>query len=298
MRIRPGFLVVATFLAGYATAVADERGPYVRMDLGATAAPGLSLRGSDNDWSTRCDLLINPLGLEAGDECAVAPPRSSWTSAFHGGSGVRAGLTLGYDWGAVRLEGEYFHRITAYDDLSDLDVFDDVTADKREQEIEVATGSVDDLRSHNVFANVCYDFAPSSSPWIGYVGVGIGLERASLDYASIWKRNDDPERIATFDDPLLRAKLAGTTTIGDARLTDVMVGYQLFAGVDYRLRGPVTLGAKLRWADFGEFASDPTPWNQLRSHESSVGRGEVIQYRMTTDDVRFWGLSLSLKIPF
>ena len=298
MRGRTGFLAVAATLAVYSDGVAEERGPYVRMDLAATAAPALTVRGSDNDWSTKCDRIINPLAVETGDECNAAPPRTSWTSAFGGGGGFRAGLALGYDWGAVRIEAEVFHRMTVYGDESDLDVFDDVTLDKREQEIELAVGSVDDLRSHSVFVNLCYDYAPASSAWIAYVGVGAGVERASLDYASIWKRNDDPDRIATFEDPLMRARLAGTTTIGDARLTDAMVGYQVLAGVDYRLRGPVTLGAKVRWADFGTFESDPTPWNQLRSHESSVGRGDVIRYRITTDDVRFRGLSLSLKTPF
>ena len=124
------------------------------------------------------------------------------------------------------------------------------------------------------------------------------MERTTLDYGSVWKRNDDPERITTFVDPVLRAKLAGTTTIGDARLTDAMVGYQLLGGVDYKLRDPVTLGLKFRWADFGEFVSAPTPWNQLRSHESRVGRGEAIHYQITTYDSRFWGVSLRLKYQF
>ena len=298
MRRRSGFFAVVAILTGCADCDAEARGTYIRMDLAATVAPALTVRGSDNDWSTRCDRIINPLGVEIGDDCNAPPPRSSWTSAFGGGAGVRAGLALGYDWGAVRMEAEYFSRMTAYSDVSELDVFDDLTLDKREQEIELAQGSVDDLRSHNVFVNVCYDYAPLPSAWITYVGVGVGVERASLDYASIWKRNDDPDRIATFEDPLMRAKLAGTTTIGDGRLTDAMVGYQVFAGVDYRLRDPVTLGVKFRWAEFGEFASEPTPWNQLRSHESSVGRGDVIRYQITTDDVRFWGLSLSLKYQF
>ena len=146
--------------------------------------------------------------------------------------------------------------------------------------------------------NAYYDFGPASASWTPYVGAGFGMERASLDYASVWKRNDDPERISTFADPLLRAGIAGATTIGDARLTDVVAGYQLLAGLDYRLREAVTLGVKLRWVDFGEFASEPLPWDQLRSHESSVGRGETILYQMTTDDSRFWGLSLSLKYRF
>ncbi|MDE0109092.1 MAG: outer membrane beta-barrel protein [Bryobacterales bacterium] len=290
-------LAAAAILTVCASEAAAQTGMYVQMDMGATMAPQLAVDGSDNDWSTKCDLIINPLGLETGSECDTAPPRTSWSNEFDGAAGVSAGVALGYDWGAVRLEGEYFHRITAYNAQSDLGIFDDVTLDKREQEIELAVGIVDDLRSHDVFANMYYDFG-SSSFWTPYVGAGIGLERATLDYGTIWKRNDDPQRIATFSDPALRAKVAGTTTIGDARLTDVTLGYQLLAGVDYRLRETVTLGMKFRWTDFGEFVSEPTPWNQLRSHESSVGRGETILYQIATEDSSFWGVSLSLKYWF
>ena len=108
------------------------------MDLGMNAAPSLVAHGSDNDWGTKCDLIINPLGLETGGECDVVPPPTSWTNAFGGGNGIRTGMAFGYDRGAVRLELEYFYRSTTYDGRSDTDIFDDVTLDKREQEIEQA----------------------------------------------------------------------------------------------------------------------------------------------------------------
>ncbi len=291
--------VVAAVLTVCATEAAAQTGPYIQISVGTALAPPLAVHGSDDDWSTKCDLIINPHAVEvAGGECDTAPPRSSWTNAFGGGGGVGTGIALGYDWGAIRFEGEYFHRVTVYGDQADMDIFDDVTLDKREQEIELAYGRVGDLQSHGVFVNVYYDFGPASSSWIPYVGAGVGVERAALDYGTVWKRNDDPERIATFVDPLLRAKLAGTTTIGQARLTDVMAGYQLLAGLDYRLRDPITVGVKLRWAAFGEFGSEPVPWDQLRSHESSVGRGDAVLYQVTTDDSRFWGVSLELKYRF
>ena len=298
MHGRLRLLVVAMVLAACVRQAGAQTGPYIQMDLGMTVAPSLGVRGSDNDWGTKCDLIINPLGVEAGGECDSAPAPTSWTNEFGGGRGVGSGFALGHDWGGVRLEGEYFRRVTAYDRRADTDIFDDVTLDKQEQEIEAAFGRVDDLQGHGVFANAYFDFTPAGSPWTSYVGGGVGLERATLDYGSVWKRNDDPDRIATFTDPLLRAKLAGTTTIGDARLTDVVAGYQLLVGVDRRLGDRVALGVKFRWADFGGFVSDATPWDQLRSHESSVGRGEDVLYHVTTDDSRFWGVSLGLKYRF
>lgn len=292
-----GFFAVMTVLTVCTNEVQGQTGLYIEMGLGTILEPPLAVRGSDNDWGTKCDLIINPLGVEAAGECDATPPLTSWTNDFDGGAGLQAGVALGFDWGPVRLEGEYFHRVTAYGDESDINIFDDVTLDKREQEIELAIGGVDDRRSHAGFVNAYYDFGGSTS-WTPYVGAGVGVERASLDYVTVWKRNDDPERISTFADPLLRAKIAGTTTIGDARLSDVVVGYQLLAGVDYELRGPVTLGLKFRWVDFGEFRSEPLPWNQLRSHESSVGRAERVLYQITTDDTQFWGVSLNLKYRF
>lgn len=53
---------------------------------------------------------------------------------------------------------------------------------------------------------------------------------ATLDYRSVWKRNDDPGRISTFVDDGLKAKLAGTTTIGNERLDSTAFGYQVLAG--------------------------------------------------------------------
>ena len=38
----------------------------------------------------------------------------------------------------------------------------------------------------------------------------------SIDYFSLWKRNDDPALISTFADPALRAKLAADATAGVA----------------------------------------------------------------------------------
>ena len=292
--------LIFTALLGFSgQAFAQEDGLYLQMDMGINVAPGIAVDGTDNDWGTKCDLIINPNELEVTNECDVAPPPSEWLHEFGGGTGIRSALAVGYRFGALRLEGEYFYRVTTYDDRSDAgDIFDDVTLDKQEQELELMVAGVNDLRSHNVFINMYYDFASESSSWTPYVGAGAGVGSASLYYFSHWKRNDDPDRITTFDDPALSAILAGTTTIGEARLKDSMVGYQVLAGVDHQLSGPVTLGLKFRWVDFGGFESEPTEWSQLRSHDSTVGRGERVVYKVKTDDTQFWGVSLSLMYHF
>ncbi len=297
MKRKLTFLTVLAVLAVSMTATA-QTGLYIEMDMGMGASPPLTVHGSDDDWGTKCDLIINPLGVETTSECDQAPPRTSWQNEFSGGTGIRSGVALGYDFGRLRLEAEYSHRVTRYADRSDIEIFDDVTIDKQEQEIELAVGSVDDWRSQSIFTNMYYEFGSASATWTPYIGAGFGVGRAALDYTSVWKRNDDPERIATFVDPTLRGKLAGTTTIGDARLADVVLGYQLLGGLDYRLRDPVTLGIKVRWVRLGEFISDPVAWAQLRSHESSVGRGGVVRYQVTTKDTGCWNLSVNLKYRF
>ncbi len=298
MRPKLSLPIMAAALLGIPDPAPAQTGPYIQMDLGLAVAPPLAVHGSNNDWGTKCDLVLNPLGLEVGSECDAAPPRAAWLNELDGAGGIRTGLAFGYDWGAVRLEAEYFHRVAAYNQRTDTGTETAVILAKRQQEIALAVGGVDDLRSHGAFANVYYDFGPETSSWTPYVGAGIGMERATLDYFSLWKRNHDPDLITTFVDPALRATLAGTTSVAEARLTDSLPGYQLLAGLDYRLAEPVTLGVKFRWADFGGFESEPRPWNQLRSHESDIGRGEPILYRVTTDDTRFWGVSLSLKYRF
>ena len=177
------------------------------MSLGVPGAPAIAVSGTDNDWGTKCDRILNPNGVEVTNECAAAPAASAWQNEVGGGAGHRSGLAVGYRWGALRVEGEYSHRITIYDGRADLNIFDDVTLDKRAQEIELAIGGVDDLQAHTLFANTYYDVASVGSV-TPYVGVGMGVERVSLAYFSHWKRNDDPARITTFVDPTLRATIA------------------------------------------------------------------------------------------
>ena len=171
-----------------------------------------------------------------------------------------------------------------------------MTQEKQQQELETLEGGLEDLLSHSVFANVYYDFR-SDSPYTPYVGVGLGLARTSLDYYGRFKRNDDPDAITTFASPVRKARLAGTTTIGRHKMNDLLAAYQAVVGVDYALSGNLGIGAKVRWSKFSEF-DDEKPWTQLRSHESSVGRGFDVMYSVTTDALSMFGASLNMKYSF
>ena len=196
---------------------------------------------------TKCDLIINPTGAETNGECDTQPPATEWYNEVGGARGILAGLTAGYAARRVRLEAEYLYRSAAYNARAPTVIGDEVTLDKAEQELEVADGGVDDVTGHHWFANVYYHIAPGSR-LRPHIGVGTGWARMSLDYFSRWKRNDDPDAITTFVDPVLKAKIAGTTTIGEGRLTDSMFGYQLLAGADVAVTDEVALAVKVRRA--------------------------------------------------
>ena len=181
------FLLWTVVLLGFYNHAFGQDGPYIQMGLGIAVA---NRRRTDNDWST-----FNPDGLEVTDECDSVPAPTEWKNAFGGGSGIGSGLALGYRWGPFRIEGEYFHRSTTYVDIIN---FDEITIDKEDQEIELTVGGLDNLQSHNLFANAYYDFA----------GAGASVARWSRQahrFTISLIANDDPSRIRTFADPDLNA---------------------------------------------------------------------------------------------
>lgn len=275
---------------------AGQGGWYIGMDLGPSLVPQAALSAMDNDWSTKCDLINNPNQIEAGGECSVQPPPAMWENEVDGGTGILASLALGYGWRSLRVEAEYFHRTATYGDATPVRIGDVITQGKADQELEAVDSRIDGLIGHNFFANAYLDIG-SGPDYAPYVGLGAGLAAISVDYFNRWKRNDDPNLIATFDDPAMKARIAGTTSIAGGRRSDVVFGYQVLAGVDRRLSEVVTLGVKLRWTMLAEF-KDEDEYIQLRSHESSVGRGERIVTQLAANDLSALGATLSLRYAF
>ncbi len=271
-------------------------GSYIAMDLGIAVGSGLDTSGTANDFRTICDQFIDPTAT-----CSD-PANDKWTDEFDGGTGILTGLALGYRWRNFRIEGEYFYRGATHDSVGDVN-FSGVNL-KSLQEIAEADEEIGHVLSHSFFTNLYYDFT-SDSKWTPYLGFGLGFALVSLDYSNRVTRSGDPEDIGTFGpadstNEVLRNKLAGTTSIARSDLSDTLFGYQAIAGVDYRISEPVTIGLKFRWADFGEF-KDGDEFLQLRSHDatnSPVPGSPRVGYEITTDDIRFWGLSLNMKYHF
>ena len=293
--------------------VLAKDGFYMGMDLGVAVAPEMDMQiGGLDDWSpsgfdTKCDATINPGRLQGG-HCTDNPIAWDANESFDGGSGILAGLALGYRLGSFRVEGEYFYRNTNYDSTA-TPIFDGGWNPNEQLEYGLGDDSapnvedaVDDLLSHNVFANLYYDYR-SDSKFTPYLGIGIGLARVSVAYRTRWQRSTDPEKIDVFDrgEPgeELNQKLAGTLTHDRARMSDTLFGYQALAGVDYQVSEPFTIGLKFRYAMFGEF-EDESEYTKLRGHDPVVGNPPTVPatYYTRTDDIQFWGVSLNMKYQF
>ena len=313
------FVLVVMGLVFSSGPVWAKDGFYLGMDLGIAVAPSMGIEAWDNDVATQCDKWINKDG--SGDYL-VPPLRNcaqssrdgfSWIQQFDGGTGLLAGAALGYRLGSFRVEGEYFYRGTTYDGSDnevDLLPAGEPFQGGKEGELSYTEAGIDDVLSHNFFANLYYDYR-SESKFTPYLGFGVGFAQVSLDFYNRWARNYNPDLIPTFDDAdaegqelanreLLNERVAGTTTIGRAKLSDSLFGYQVIAGVDYQVSEPVSIGLKFRWADFGEF-EDGREWDQLRTHDSAVGPeagSPRIRYNVVTDDIQFWGVSLNMKYQF
>ena len=300
-------------------------GLYIGMDLGVAVAPEMDVQtGGFDDWTpdgkgTRCDVTINPGRLVQGGDCDDDESPRAWgpmDESFDGGSGILAGLAVGYRLGSFRVEGEYFFRNTNYDSTSvpiDYNCCESPWNPNDYPEYGLGDDSapnvedaVDDLLSHNVFANLYYDYR-SDSKFTPYVGIGIGLARVSVAYRTRWQRSTDPEKIGVFETTgpegaagrALNEKLAGTLTHDQARMSDTLFGYQALAGVDYQVSEPLTIGLKFRYAMFGEF-EDESDYTKLRGHDPLVGNPatQPATYYIRTDDIQFWGVSLNMKYQF
>ena len=84
----------------------------------------------------------------------------------------------------------------------------------------------------------------------------------------------------------IRRNLAKTVSVGQATLSDVLLGFQILFGVDYAITETTSLGLKGRWVRFSSF-SDDFIWDPLRSHPPNLRRdgSEPVSGRLKTDDI-------------
>ena len=295
-------------------ALPAQAGLYVSGDFGMNFGASLDSNGASNDRASICDEYINPRYASVADDgqgkSCTDPGRGlgdGWDNRFSSDDGPLFALALGYrlPGSAFRTELEYFYRDTGYDETAPIPSAVGVNQDKIAQEIVTATDRIGSLVSHNLFANLYLDFAGTGA-LTPYVGAGVGLGFAEVDYGSVWARNPDAGAIRTgaglpnVDE--IRRNLAGTTSVADEDLTDTLFGYQLIAGLDYRLTDHLSAGLKARWVRFEDFRDGGVVWDPLRSHPPYLRKGgadrEKVDGVLKLRDVELFGISLNLKYLF
>lgn len=307
------FVLVFIALVFSSGPVLAKDGLYLGMDIGVAVAPDMDVdTGGFDDWTTDaaptdfpgvlCDQTIfgdvqTPQGACGDDPAAWGPAKES----FDGGSGILAGLAVGYRLGSFRVEGEYFYRGTRYGSTDEPVFADGWKPSDSTQYNDGVEDAVDNLMSHNFFANLYYDYR-TDSKFTPYAGLGIGFAQVSVQYRTRWHRNPNGDEINVIQqphgDPALNQRLAGLLSNDEATMSDTLFGYQALAGVDYQVSEPLTIGLKFRYAMFGEF-EDSSEYTRLRGHASVAGNSlKPATYYISTDDIQFWGVSLNMKYQF
>ena len=318
-------LVLATFVMAPGWAQAGS-GFYLSGDLGANFSQGVEFAGDSNDIASHCDALTNP-GLEGcGSDGYTGDFIKDWFADFDGGQGILAGAAVGYSFakqnpnsplGGLRVELEYFYRESKHDQSSQISrcVPNTSTCDKIKRGEFVKGGPTERLgsiTSHNLFANLFYDFA-NTSRFTPYIGVGGGLGVTEADYSANWTRTldtnvlkknfvDITDRADLAADDAYINRLAGSSTVGHTTLSDTLWGLQVLFGVDYAVTEAMSLGLKGRWVKFNSF-SDGIVWDSLRSHAPYVGGTpenptNPVSGHMSTSDIEFFGISVNMKYHF
>ncbi len=298
--------VVGTGLIAGKASAQSASGFYLNQEIGLNVASAVELLGNSNDRASRCDEFINPRFAEVPG--CTDPNRGSgagWKTTYDRAAGMLAGLSGGYRFGGrLRVEVEWFHRESEYDQTSSVTSATGDTFGKLGGEIQRAEDRIGSISSQNIFANVYVDF-PGRTRLMPYVGVGVGIGLTELDYGDLWARNPNPAAIATAaglpNETEIRRNLAATTTSKQAELHDRLTGYQVLGGADYRMSEMLSLGVKVRWVRFGRFTAEDIEWERLRSHASQLrlDGSEPVTFRIRTDGaLSFVGVTLAMRYMF
>ena len=268
-------LAGAVLLAGEAWAQ-PASGYYLSQESGLNVAPPVELFGNTNDRPSRCDEFINPRFAEVAG--CTDPDRglgAGWKTDYDRAAGMLAGVSAGYRFGGrLRVEAEWFHRESEYDQTSPVASATGDTFDKLGGEIQRAEVRVGSISSHNVFANLYLDF-PSASRVTPYVGAGIGAGLVEMDYGDLWTRNPDPAAIVTAaglpNEAEIRRNLAGTTPPIRRSCTTVRRGTRCWAAQTMRSR--IWFRSASRSAGFASAVLSPRESNGSSSGATSRSCG-------------------------
>ena len=252
------------FIVGSSSALAEGRA-YIGVETGFSMSGDLDSAQFTVNHPTRCDKLLYETGMPPDDPACASDKTSSFENTFSPGAGIAGGVTLGYDLDSgLRFEAEYFYSRQGKDrNLIPLGSDSDDPLDQKTSEWEPSNlpyEEISDISTHNFFLNVYYDLH-SDSPFVPYVGAGVGMGSTQMTYLSSAQRKDP------LGDAQWQKKAAGTTSYIDTELEKTRFGFQVAGGVDYELTPEVSFGVKVRWIRLNGFDSDGELWDSIRDHE-------------------------------
>jgi len=211
----------------FSAAASGQRGPYFSGFLGTTIFKDINATNNDFQYATsfRENIELNP--------------------------GLYAGGTGGYDFGFVRLEGEFSFRAAE---------IDTITSQTNSYRIQNVDGNVGALSS---MVNVFFDLHNNSrfTPYLGG-GIGVATLYISDTYGYVTKRN------STYYQSLYW------------KSDDTVFAYQLGGGVDIVLNKRFSLDVGYRYFKTNEAHFDSDYWNyttsgssrmRFESHNATVG---------------------------
>ncbi|QMU56157.1 MAG: outer membrane beta-barrel protein [Candidatus Mycalebacterium zealandia] len=334
-------LLLILLVAPFVQPASATEGPYIGLDAGLSIAPSVEFNNFNRGIPSRCDLHysgqngflagVNSDAQEtafrddAGTPSCTGFTGSRWENEFDSSVGHTIGVTAGYSrilGIPIRAEVEYLYRSNDFDERSETTFMGSKAAEFDPAFGGQVFGRLSDIQSHNVFANLYYDFH-TDSKFTPYVGGGVGWSKTKANLLSFFQRNnngDTPDPTANDghptggpcaagDDPTANndcvlEDLEGTVSSSSRTHEDGLLGFQVVLGFDYALSEKLSAGLKLRWAYFSELEGDPETWDVIRDHASTVspqanpnlgGRSNTVTYTSETDDLQLWGAALSLK---
>ena len=249
----------------------ERQGFYFGADIGVSVPNDLESTRTNNGIGTNCDQWLAADTLNDGttvplplEQCSprALPKRAT---KFDLGTGLLAGVNLGYALRDLRLEAEYFRREQS-GERSALNV----PGDPKQAEFVERSEKIGDFRADHFFANVYYDFHNVlSAKFTPYLGAGLGVMRVQMDYSGASIRTNDRSTLQALG---RNRNAAGLASLADEVLSDTLFGYQWIAGLDYAWSERFSVGLKFRYGDaFGDFKDGDNAWKPLRGHASTVG---------------------------
>ncbi len=309
-RVPPSALVAALCLIlaciPNTAAAQDERdGFYFGLQLGAAFPTPVQSARSYISHPTRCDVLLYPPSVSPPIEdpaCLDISPGIT-SNRFDPGAGLAAGFMLGHAVSRLRFEVEY---LSTSPGSAEAPIGETTSTALRGKTSEWNTDEppyewIGDHTVRQAFANVYYDFR-NGSRWTPYAGAGVGWAAVDMNYYLQFVRRPEAEYLQIEFDPdwpdVAKRAAAGTVSILDTYVRQIVLGYQALAGVDYALSEHTSLGVALRWARFDDVEHEAL-YDTVRSHAPVLADGVTPwNNELTFSGGGYQGLTVNLKYHF